>query len=253
MTAQEICEKYNYSLSSLTSNFNRVAKQILKNHHVRIIKEGRGKDVVYIELEDDNRALTMYEEVKDNIGFSRDTVQLANWNFFTLVTIILTPMLVFRGSYKEFLKYAETPMTAANIQHLKGALEDLRERELIMYQVDKTSEDYFIAGLYRKVEEDIGVGVQVIRRCKEIASKNNKRQWMPILKTYVGLKVMETRQPYTVAELSEYTGLSEYNIRESVKLLEGDNFLKTDIAYIDGTFLRLGKNVAFNALNDIEK
>ena len=58
MTAEEICEKYGCSMSSLTTNFNRFAKKILKEKNIRIVKEGRGKNATYIEMENDNRALT---------------------------------------------------------------------------------------------------------------------------------------------------------------------------------------------------
>ena len=60
-------------------------------------------------------------------------------------------MAVFRGSYKEFLGYVDVEGTAANIGALKLALADLLEKEYIMYQVDKTNEEYFIAGLERDV------------------------------------------------------------------------------------------------------
>ena len=64
-------------MSSLTSNFNRFAKKILKDKNIRIVKEGRGKNATYIEIENDNRALTMYQEVKD-IAMNQGTIHLAN-------------------------------------------------------------------------------------------------------------------------------------------------------------------------------
>lgn len=77
MTAEELGKKYGYSLNSITSNFNRVYRAILKKHGIRIVKEGRGKNATYIEMEDDQRALTMYEEVKD-IAMNQGTISLAN-------------------------------------------------------------------------------------------------------------------------------------------------------------------------------
>lgn len=250
MTASEICKKYGYSENSLTTNFNRVSKAILKKYNIRIIKQGRGKNATYIEMENDNRALTMYDENNRGISVNQGTIHLANWDLLALVAICCTPMAVFRGSYKEFLGYVEIEGTAANIGALKLALLDLLEKEYIMYQVDKTNEDYFIAGLYRAVEEELGVGIATIRQCKEAAEKYRKRSWLNIFKTYVGMQVLQENQPFTTAQLSEYTGLSEYMIRESTKVLEAENLIKTDIKYQDGTYYRIGREVQFNALKD---
>ena len=84
-------------------------------------------------------------------------------------------MAVFRGSYREFLGYVDLEGTSAHISALKLALKDLLEKQYIMYQVDKTNEEYFIAGLYRAVEEELGVGIATIRQCKEVAEKYNKK------------------------------------------------------------------------------
>lgn len=249
MTAQEVCDKYGYSLSTLKNNFTKVAATILKKHNIRIVKEGRGANVNYIEIEDDHRALTMYEEVKD-IAMNQGTISLANWDLMALIGVCCTPMSVFRGSYKEFLGYLEIGATVNNISALKLALYDLAQRQYIMYQIDKTNEDYFMAGLYRAIEEELDVGITKIKQCKQIADKYHKQKWLNIFKTYVGMQVLQETQPFTVAQLAEYTGLSEYMIRESTKLLEAENVIKSDIKYVEGTYFRQGKEVTFNALKD---
>ena len=84
--------------------FPRTQKSILKKHGIRIIKEGRGKTANYIEeVEDDCRAITMFKEVKEEMILSNDTLKLMNWDFMCFLAIITTPMLVFRGSYEDFL------------------------------------------------------------------------------------------------------------------------------------------------------
>lgn len=249
MTAQEVCDKYGYSLNSLSTNFNRVAAAILKKHQIRIVKEGRGKNANYIEIEDDKRALTMYDEIKD-ISMNQGTISLANWDLIALIGVCCTPMAVFRGSYKEFLGYLELGATPANLDAIKLALFDLKQRQYIMYQIDKTNEDYFMAGLYRAIEEELDVGISKIRQLKEIAKKHHKQGWLNIFRTYIGMQVLQETQPFTVKQLAEYTGLSEYMVRESTKVLEAENVIKSDIKYIEGTYFRQGKEVVFNALTD---
>ena len=107
-----------------------------------------------------------------------------------------------------------------------------------------------MAGLYRAIEEELDVGISKIRQCKLIADKYHKHSWLNIFKTYVGMQVLQETQPFTVAQLSEYTGLSEYMVRESTKLLEAENVIKSDIKYVEGTYFRQGKEVTFNALKE---
>ena len=64
------------------------------------------------------------------------------------------------------------------------------------------------------------------------------------------MQVLQDSQPFTSAQLAEYTGLSDYMIRESAKVLEAENIIKTNIKYVEGTFYREGKEVAFNALKE---
>lgn len=246
MTLQEVCEKYEVSESSMKNAFPRTQKSILKKHGIRIIKEGRGKTANYIEeIEDDQRAITMYDEVREEMILSNDTLKLMNWDFMCFLAIITTPMLVFRGSYEDFLKYAGCNVSKNNIIELKNALQSLAEREFISYNIDKTNPNYFIAGLYRKVEEDMKIGIGMVRNCKILADKYHKRSWIPLLKTWLGIELLSTRQPFTIKELSAVTGLSEYQIKDSNKILKESAIFKSSRAYA-GYQRCLGLNVDLN-------
>ena len=188
MTLQEVCDKYNVAQSSMTNAFPRTQKSILKKYGVKIVKEGRGKDAVYSEvLESDRRAVTMYEEVKDTVVINNETFKLMNWDFMVFLAIVTTPMFVFRGNYEDFLKYIEMPVSTNNIVTLKSVLTRLAERDFISYNIDKTNDKYFIAALYRKVEEDMQIGIDMVRTCKLLAEKHKKRSWVPLLKTWLGV------------------------------------------------------------------
>ena len=220
MTLKEVCEKYNVAESSFLNAFPRTQKSILKKYGVKIIKEGRGASATYMEeFEDDKRALTMFDETKDNIVLSQETVGLMNWDFLVFLAIVITPMFVFRGSYEDFLKYVQVSVNETNIAFLKDALICLKERDLISYNVDKTNNNYFVAALYRKVEEDMQIGIGMVRTCKQLAEKHNKRSWIPLLKTWLSINVLAEHQPYTVGEVEAMTGLSAYQIRQATEIL----------------------------------
>lgn len=85
----------------------------------------------------------------------------------------------------------------------------------------------------------------MIRKCKEIAENNNKRSWIPLLKVWIGVVEAEKNQPFTNEDIAKITGLSEYQIRESKKLLESNDIFKTKKEYIDPR-LCLGQSVELN-------
>lgn len=84
-------------------------------------------------------------------------------------------MLVFRGSYTDFLDYIQLTVTDENIEELKATLEELMNREYISYTIDKTDNNYFVAALYRKREEQMHIGIGMVKTCKQIAEQAHKR------------------------------------------------------------------------------
>lgn len=232
MTLEEVCKKYDVAESSVMSAFPRTQKSIIKKHNVKLIKHGRGKTATYTEeVLCDNRALTMYKETKDEMMIDKVSFNLGNLDFCCFIAIIMTPMLVFRGSFSDFCKYMEIKDTKENITAVKGALSSLEERGFISYNLDRTDKTYFVAALYRKVEEEMKIGIDMIRTCKEIADKNNKRSWVPLLKTWLGVQLAADEQPFTVERLQQITGLSAYQVKESKKLLEKNELFRTSRAY----------------------
>ena len=167
MTLQEVAEKYRVAESSLKNAFPRTQASILKKYGVKIKKEGRGASAVYIEeWLDDQRALTMYDETKNSFAISSETLSMINWDFHVFLGIITTPMLVFRGSYEDFLKYVTAPVNNNNLWELKMALEHLAARDYISYQIDKTNTNYFVAALWYQTEKDMEIGIEMVRTCK---------------------------------------------------------------------------------------
>lgn len=249
MTILELSEKYNIAEKTISHNFPRVQKSILEKYGIKVTKEGRGQKAVYHEeVEDDHRALTLYNE--DNtkqVGISDNSLRLLNWDFMVFIAIVTTPMLVFRGSYIDFLKYIDCRVTDSNIKLLKNSLETLFNQEYISYTIDKTDNNYFIAGLYRKTETDFEVGVNMIIECRLLAGKHHKRSWVSLLKTWLGVQMLSTVQPFTLNDLESVTGMSKYQITDSLKILRESEIFKTSKAYYIGEeIVCLGLNVDLN-------
>lgn len=235
MTLEEVSKRFSISESSLTGAFPRTQKSILKKWGVHLIKKGRGSTAVY-EIEEektDCRALTLYNEIKDDITFDEASIHLMTWPFLVFLTIISTPMLVFRGSYEDFLNYVQIRVTKDNLKDLKETLKELTDREYISYTIDKTDNNYFVAALYRKREEQMHIGIGMVRTCKQIADAAHKRSWVPLLKTWIGMQMMAERGLYRKEDLIAATGLSAYQVNESRKLLEQNEIFKTTQVYLD--------------------
>lgn len=84
-------------------------------------------------------------------------------------------MLVFRGSYEEFLDYVQISATEENLAELRITLQELMDMEYISYTIDKTDNNYFVAALYRKREEQMHIGIGMVKTCKQIAEEAHKR------------------------------------------------------------------------------
>ena len=252
MNLKEVCQKFGYSESYVSKNFPRVQKAILTKWGINIQKKGRGAAAQYIIVQDNSRAITLYKEDERTVALSQSEFKhIINMNFATFLGIIMTPLQVFRGSYDDFLRYIQMSVTDKNRENLKNSLDFLAEHNYIHYAIDKTSSDFFFAGIYRKVEEQITVGINMIRICKQLAAQHHKRSWVPLLKLWMGIKYLYINglQPYTIQDLVDLTGLSVYQIRESGKVLEQDNAFVTDKVYLDYTRC-LGKTVQLNVIHD---
>ena len=245
MTIEEVSERFNISQSSIKTKFSRTQEAIYKKYGVHLIKIGRGASASY-EVQEESRALTMYEEVKEEVILNHETLKMMNWTFCVFLGITLTPMLVFRGSYRDFLMYIQATISESNIAALKESLEELRDAEYISYNIDKTNNDYFVAALYRKTEEDMSIGINMVRRCKALATANKKQSFVPILKTWLGMNMLAGRDIFKMSDLRELTGLSDYQIREACKLLERDEIFKRTRAYADFNVC-IGTTVDMNA------
>lgn len=252
MTLKEVCEKFHYSQSTVLNTFPRFQKAIQKRYGIVLIKVGKGKDAVYDIIQDNSRAETLYKQDETRtVMLSTKEARIMQFDFMVFLGIVMTPLQVFRGSYTDFLKYVQVQNSKQNKEKLKSALKNLYQEDYIHYNVDKTNEEYFFAGIYRQVEEKISVGINMIRECKILALKEKKRSWVNLLKVWLGVKYLyiQDLQPYTVTDLCDLTGLSAYQVRQAGKILEKDNVFKSDKVYI--SYQRcLGKNAVLNVLHE---
>lgn len=228
MTLQELCKKYNLTESSVTTNFPRTQNMLLKKYGVTIVKNGRGKTATYEEgglgsFVSDQRALTMFNETHKEMVFNQESLTLINADFLVFLGIISTPMGVFRGTYSDFLRYVGITVSKDNLEMLEDALLNLVDRELIYYNTD---DDSIVMYIRRKVEKEMKIGIEMIKRCRILADKYNKHKngWINLLKVWIAIQVCSyDPEPFTNEQLSQMTNLSLYQVKNARKILKEDN------------------------------
>lgn len=256
MTQQELCEKYNLSEDAVKNKIGRTKQKMLKEHNLILTKTGRGKNADYqVEFAEggDKRASTMLKEERRDIMIAENSFSaLLDFNFMVFLAICTTPMGSFYGSYEDFLDYVEVKKSKNNLKNLKEALTMLSAADYINYTIDKTNDNYFNAFLFKRTRDDMAISLDMAERCQRLAKKNDKKSWVPLLKTWIGVQYMYDKQPFTIAELSAITGLSPYQIRESKKILEKDNLFVTSRAY--ASYERcIGTNVDLNGIYEANR
>lgn len=255
MTRKELSEKYHLTESSIKNNFGRIQQSMMKKYGLILTKTGRGEKTDYQVTDaegNEGRALAMSQEKNHQVMIAQDSLKTIDFNFMVFLAICMTPMGAFYGSYEGFLEYAELAKTQENLENLKEALNMLSASDYINYTIDKTNNDYFNVFIFRKVREDMAISLDMTMRCQKLAKQNKKQNWVPLLKTWVGMQYVYDKQPFTVKELCAITGLTPYQIRESKKILEKDNLFTTSRAYIDYEHC-IGSNIELNGIYEANR
>lgn len=255
MTRKELSEKYHLTESSIKNNFGRIQQSMMKKYGLILTKTGRGEKTEYQVTDaegNEGRALAMSQEKNHQIMIAQDSLKTIDFNFMVFLAICMTPMGAFYGSYEGFLEYAELAKTKDNMDNLKEALTMLSAAKYINYIVDETNENYFNVFIFKKVREDMAISLDMTMRCQKLAKENKKQNWVPLLKTWVGMQYVYDKQPFTVKELCAITGLTPYQIRESKKILEKDNLFTTSRAYIDYEHC-IGSNIELNGIYEANR
>lgn len=234
MTRKELAEKYNIAETTIKSNFPRVEKQILKHFGVKIVREGRGNKTNYVEqiiLVSDNRAENIFQAVSplsENAGIIESDLNLESFAFKIFIGILTTPMLVFRGTEENLLKYLNVSQTQKNKEALREALETLLERNIILLIKNK---DVMIIAIERNLELDLKLGTYMILNCKQMADKYKLKDWICLLKVWAGVQLIQKEETYTSWTLGEITNLSPYRIDQCRKILEEEKVFSSHIVY----------------------
>lgn len=222
MTIQEVSIKFGYSESSLKTQFKRTAAAIQKKYNVMLLRYYDEQGKLCYEVED-GRAETFFDEDegrKVNIG--RSTLKFQNFQFTSFLGIVMTPMGVFRGTREDFLKYIGVRKNKKNLEVLQQSLKNLADKKYIAFHED--GKRHIVVYVTEETEETMKIGSKMIKRCRDICKKHNKTtdKVTQLLKVWLAVQICALHQPFTNADIGRLTGLSNYQIRDALKMFKGE-------------------------------
>lgn len=238
MTLEELSKVVDRKPSTITSNFDEFVKAYEKRTGNTIKKTGRGSKADYTIIPfEEKRALMFFEEAgaSKELFLNDETIKFPELMFRAFLGVIVKPDLTYRGTYKDFLEYINVKYTPTRELELVAAFDELAKRGYLYGGQDGTNPGWFLVGLTRRIEKQMGVGIERIRKCKEIAEKNHKQSWVPILKTWIAKEWLSDKmdQPVLQSTIAEYAGLNTKQVRESTLLLKANNLIDEEIIYQD--------------------
>ena len=249
MTAQQVAERFNYSLNSIKKNFKRTQQAIKKKYNVEIIK-CQGIDGTYYMISDE-RALTMFDEIKNELYIPLESLKIENFIFYILVGIAATPQGVFRGTRKELLKYIGVAANQKNEELVDKALNLWADLKIIIFDID---EDIITAHMKKSFENTTIMSVQMLQESQRIIKENHKQNIKipQLLKVWQAHRLCMKSQPFTIDDIQKYIDLSKDQIKQGRKLLQENNILKLTSAILsDGDIvISRGTNVEYNGIYD---
>lgn len=253
MTVEQISEMYGYTVNSIKTNFKRTAAAIKKKYGVDLIKCESISEGVFYQISSP-RALTMYQEMKDEIYVPIESIKIDDLACFILIGVAATPQGIFRGTRKDFLDYIGLSHTKRNIDLLNQVLNNYANKQglPLIYQEDC---DIIIVYIARDFEKQQILTIGMLRECQQIAHKYNKQSMkvVQLLKVWQAYRINQQKgvNPLTDKDLQIYIDLSQKQIRDARKMLQGEGVIKTE--RVGNAVCRTGTQFDINGFKDSKK
>lgn len=250
LTVEEVSEMYGYSVVSIQRNFKRTAKAIQKQYGMDLFKYEGPDGKIFYQISSP-RALTMYGEVKDQLYVPIESIKMDDLACFVLIGVAATPQGVFRGTRVAFLDYMGLSHSKKNIELLNQVLDNFIKMQdsPLNWQEDQ---NFIIIYIKRDFEKKQILTINMLRQCQEIAQKHNKQSMkvVQLLKVWQAYRINQQKgiNPLTNRDLQEYIDLSEKQIRDARKILQGEGVLNT--SRIGTPTRRTGTLFTLNAFMD---
>lgn len=248
MSAEEVAEKFGYSLNSIKTKFKRTQQAIKKKFNVEIIKCQGLQGTYYIVS--DERAKTMFDEEKNELYIPLESLKIENFAFYILIGIAATPQGVFRGTRKDLLRYVGIAVNDKNEKLVDGVLILWTALNIILFDID---ENIITVHMRKSFERAQIIPIQMLKECQRIVQENHKQniKIVQLVKVWQAHRICEKNQPFTIEDIQQYIDLSKDQIKDARKLLQQSDIFKLNAAMLPGKInRRVGTNIILNGIYD---
>lgn len=229
MTLKELSETYGYSQNTIKTKFKRTSEAFKKKYGLELVKCNNYEGTFYEVFAP--RALTIYEEIKDEIYIPINSLKMSDLACFVLIGIAAMPQCVFRDTKEAFLDYLGLSHNKRNVELLDETLEILANQSnpSISYEKDKKT-------ITVKFKDDFEamhiITVRMLKECQAITKKYNKQAMkvIQLVKVWQAYRINQIKgiNPLTDEDLQRWIDLSKKQILDAKKLLNKQNIIKMD-------------------------
>lgn len=241
---EELCRRFKVSETDLKKHYSRVQEKVFKEGYelkkVKVNKEWEYSIVERNVINDTGYlSLEIFTELKD-------------YCFLLVLLLACLQFETFRGTVDELLILMNIKVTAANKQKLYDSINILKAKKYVYGAEDPADNKVFNLSLSVKYIKELKISHNMMYKSSYLAIHHKKRGYYAILKTWLAIQYFvwdNHRKARTYNDFVSLTNLPVSAIRDSIKLLEEENIIKTKKAYLRKE-IRIGTNYDINAFDE---
>ena len=221
LSLEQFCERYNLSESTVQTNFSRVKNNLLKKN-IDVCKEKWGDKIVYlVEQKYSNKNLPIfYTDFKS-------LQQFDDLKFNILLTLSALENNAYCGKVSQLLEEKMgLKVTNRTCENLVTAVAELEKEGYLLINTKEIQKGYILLGLSSKMAQELSFRRPLIEMCKELSREKGKKSYIPLFKVIVALTMLSKRETITYTQITGMTGLSSYQIKEQLRILDEKNKIR---------------------------
>lgn len=251
LNARQFCERYDVAESTLKKQFTRV-KNKMEKQNIKVNKYKENGETFYIVTQE-------FSNEQLNIGFTDFEVlyNFSNLAFSIMIALSSVETNAYCGSIKKFIE-EYMYLTYNDNMRIKflEVIAELEKEGYILTNKKNVDKGSILLGLEPKMLNQLQFKRYLIKMCKDLSVRYNKKTYIPLFKTIIALFLLThekgTDACFTYGDISNITNLSEYYIKDCLQMLSKDNVIRLgNLVYTTdylGSIRCKGRNIDLNGI-----
>ena len=221
LTVDQFCERFDLAKSTVYKNFYRIQTALAK------------KNIKVHKMKDNNITMYVVEQEytnKDLPVFYTDFKSLQQFDdlkFNILLTLSSLENSAYCGKVSQLLEEKMgLKVTDRTCGNLITAVAELEKEGYLLTNTKELQKGYILLGLSSKMAQELSFRRSLIEMCKELSKEKGKKSYIPLFKVIVALTMLSKKETITYTQITGMTGLSSYQIKEQLQILDEKNKIK---------------------------